>query len=79
MKKPAVFLIGAGPGDPSLMTARGIRSLAAADVVLYDHLVNGATFPSWTDSGMDIVSINNVDAMAEAWATNDFTNPLPPP
>jgi len=40
MKKPAVFLIGAGPGDPSLMTARGIRSLAAADVVLYDHLVN---------------------------------------
>jgi uroporphyrinogen III methyltransferase/synthase len=40
MKKPAVFLIGAGPGDPSLMTARGIRALAAADVVLYDHLIN---------------------------------------
>jgi uroporphyrinogen III methyltransferase/synthase len=40
MKKPAVYLIGAGPGDPSLITARGIRCLAAADVVLYDHLVN---------------------------------------
>jgi len=45
--------------------------------MLYDHLVNGTTFPSWTDSGMDIVTINNVDAMAEAWATSDFTKPLP--
>jgi uroporphyrinogen III methyltransferase / synthase len=39
MKKTSVYLIGAGPGDPLLMTARGIRYLAAADVVLYDHLV----------------------------------------
>jgi uroporphyrinogen III methyltransferase/synthase len=40
MKKSTVYLIGAGPGDPSLITTRGLRCLAAADVVLYDHLVH---------------------------------------
>src|SRR3954468_19920074 len=35
-----VYLIGAGPGDPGLMTVRGMQCLAMADVVLHDHLVN---------------------------------------
>jgi uroporphyrinogen III methyltransferase/synthase len=34
-----VYLIGAGPGDPGLMTVRGQQCLEMADVVLYDHLV----------------------------------------
>ncbi len=34
-----VYLIGAGPGNPGLITVRGMQCLAAADVVLYDHLV----------------------------------------
>src|SRR6478752_8006026 len=34
-----VYLIGAGPGDPGLITVRGLQYLAAADVVLHDHLV----------------------------------------
>jgi uroporphyrinogen III methyltransferase/synthase len=38
--KAAVALVGAGPGDPRLITVRGVECLAAADVVLYDYLAN---------------------------------------
>ena len=38
--RATVYLIGAGPGDPGLITVRGLQCLDAADVVLYDHLVH---------------------------------------
>jgi uroporphyrin-III C-methyltransferase len=40
MKSRKLILIGAGPGDPSLITVKGLEALKKADVILYDALVH---------------------------------------
>jgi uroporphyrinogen III methyltransferase/synthase len=37
--KGRVYIIGAGPGDPGLITLRGVECIADADVIVYDYLV----------------------------------------
>jgi len=39
-EKGKVYIIGAGPGDPGLITIRGAQYIREADVIVYDHLVS---------------------------------------
>ncbi len=40
MKKGKVYLVGAGPGDPGLLTLKAKKALEEADVIIYDYLAN---------------------------------------
>ncbi len=40
MKPGKVYLLGAGPGDPDLISVKGIKCLAQADIIIYDQLIN---------------------------------------
>ena len=51
MQNGTVYLVGAGPGDPGLITVRGQELLRRADVVVYDHLVSPRLL-SWCRPGV---------------------------
>ena len=55
-KRGIVYLIGAGPGDPDLITLKGLRCLKSAHVVVYDYLVNESLL-SLADSDAEIIYV----------------------
>ena len=59
MKSGKVYLIGAGPGDPGLLTLKGKRCIEEADVIVYDHLVNKKLL-EFTKDGAEIIYVGKV-------------------
>jgi uroporphyrinogen III methyltransferase/synthase len=58
---PIVYLVGAGPGDPDLITVRGKRCLEQAEVVLYDRLVDPVLL-SYAPEGAEMVYVGKRSA-----------------
>lgn len=56
----SVHLVGAGPGDPGLITVRAVQCLQAADLVLYDYLAN-PTLVEYAPEGAELVRLGRHD------------------
>ncbi|MDV2447001.1 uroporphyrinogen-III C-methyltransferase [Elizabethkingia anophelis] len=56
-KTPKVYLIGAGPGDPDLITVKAIRAIAKADVILCDRLVSPEIVDNYVGKETEIVYV----------------------
>ena len=52
--KGICYLVGAGPGDPGLMTLRGKECIKIADVIVYDYLSND-DFLKWAKPGAEMI------------------------
>ncbi|MCT3759945.1 uroporphyrinogen-III C-methyltransferase [Elizabethkingia anophelis] len=56
-KTPKVYLIGAGPGDPDLITVKAIRAITEADVILCDRLVSPEIVDNYLGKETEIVYV----------------------
>jgi uroporphyrinogen III methyltransferase/synthase len=64
-----VSLVGAGPGDPLLLTLRGRRAIEAADVILYDHLASPALLSAFDVPGQERIHVGK--AGGESYASQE--------
>ena len=69
-----VYLVGAGPGDPGLITIKGLRALRRAEVVVYDRLVNPSLLAEARDDA-ELADVGKHPARQDA-RTQDEINGL---
>jgi uroporphyrin-III C-methyltransferase len=70
-KLAKLYLIGAGPGDPELLTLKAVRALGESDVILYDRLVDEAVLRHARDNA-EIVYVGKHHGEQEKTQTEIF-------
>lgn len=68
-----VYLVGAGPGDPELITLKALKVLQAADVVVYDRLVNSEIL-RYAGRAKELVSVGK--ERGESWKQEEINTML---
>ncbi|NIF05137.1 uroporphyrinogen-III C-methyltransferase [Chryseobacterium sp. Tr-659] len=57
IKSPKVYLIGAGPGNPELITVKAVKIIAQADVILCDRLVSPEILETYVNPNTEIIYV----------------------
>ena len=57
IKSPKVYLIGAGPGNPDLITVKAVKAIAKADVVLADRLVSPEILETYVNKNTELIYV----------------------
>lgn len=74
--KGKVIIIGAGPGDPDLVTVKAVHYLRKADVVLTDRLVNPAILNTYVSPGAEIIHVGKQAHKAASASQTGINNLL---
>ena len=57
IKSPKVYLIGAGPGNPELITVKAVKAIAIADVILCDRLVSPEILETYVSPNTEVIYV----------------------
>lgn len=57
IKAPKVYLIGAGPGNPDLITVKAVKAIAKADIILCDRLVSPEILETYVSKNTEIIYV----------------------
>ncbi|WP_343680836.1 uroporphyrinogen-III C-methyltransferase [Chryseobacterium arthrosphaerae] len=57
IKSPKVYLIGAGPGNPELITVKAVKAISEADVILCDRLVSPEILETYANDHTEVIYV----------------------